>query len=60
MSEHVERYKELALRYLDVEAKRSQADEMALLHELDALWWQMTLEEHQEIEEWNNAERGEQ
>lgn len=60
MSEHVERYKELALRYLDVEAKRSQADEMALLQELDTLWWQMTLEEHAEIEEWNNAERGEQ
>ena len=27
MSEHVERYKELALRYLDVEVKRTQADE---------------------------------
>lgn len=59
MTDHVERYKELALRYLDVEAKRSQADEMALLSELDTLWWQMTLEEHEAIEDWNRTERGE-
>jgi hypothetical protein len=59
MTEHVERYKELALRYLDVNVKRSQADEVALLGELDALWWQMSYEEREVIEEWNRTERGE-
>lgn len=58
MSEHVERYKELAERYLDMETKRSTADEAALLLELDALWWQMSHEEREIIEEWNTTERG--
>lgn len=58
MSDHVERYKELALRYLDVTLPRSPADEMALLSELDTLWWQMTLEERELIELWNDTERG--
>lgn len=58
MSEHVERYKELAERYLDVQTPRSQADEAALLAELDTLWWQMSLEERELIEEWNLTERG--
>jgi hypothetical protein len=59
MSEHVERYKGLALRYLDVETKRSEADELALLDDLDKLWWQMSLEEREVIEDWNRTERGE-
>lgn len=58
MTEHVERYKELALRYLDVLTPRAHADEMALLAELDTLWWQMTLEEREVIEQWNDTERG--
>lgn len=58
MSEHTERYKELALRYLDVMTPRAQADEAALLQELDTLWWQMSFEEREIIEEWNTTERG--
>jgi hypothetical protein len=59
MTDHVARYKELALRYLDVTVLRSQADEAALLAELDTLWWQMTDEEQEAIELWNATERGE-
>ena len=58
MSELIERYKELALRYLDVTVPRAQADEAALLQELDTLWWQMSYEEREIIEEWNTTERG--
>jgi hypothetical protein len=59
MSDHVERYKELALRYLDVETPREPGDEAALLVELDTLWWQMSFEEREDIEEWNRTARGE-
>jgi len=58
MSDHVTRYKELALRYLDVETPRESGDEAALLAELDALWWQMSFEEREIIEEWNGTDRG--
>jgi hypothetical protein len=59
MSDQVERYKELASRYLDVTVTPTQADEAALLAELDVLWWQMSHEEREAIELWNNTARGE-
>ena len=58
MSDLVESYKKLAERYLDVTLPRSQADEAKLLGELDTLWWQMSLEEREVIDLWNETERG--